>query len=283
MRVVPFAGEQRLRGGAGLVRLGRTVHQRGQLVRQQFFLFVDPAGVPGLHLLDLFERDKSQHPQALHHVGVVDVAPVLIKLERRGLLRVEPDGALSRFAHFLALAVEQQGNGHGIGVPAGFFTDQFCSAEHVAPLIVAAELHVAAVMLVEVPEVVRLHDHVVELQKAQPAFHALLVTFGPQHVVDREAGAHLAQQIDVFQVQQPVGVVDDDGLVRPEVDKPADLLEKAVAIVPDGFRREHRAHVGAAGRVADIAGAAAEQHHRLVAGQLQALHQAQGHKMAHVQ
>ena len=38
------------------------------------------------------------------------------------------------------------------------------------PLVVAAELHIAAVVLEEVIEVVGLHDHVVELQEAQAPF-----------------------------------------------------------------------------------------------------------------
>ena len=41
-----------------------------------------------------------------------------------------------------------------------------CGAtEHVGPLVVAAKLHVAAVVLEEVVEIVALHYHVVELWK----------------------------------------------------------------------------------------------------------------------
>ena len=46
-------------------------------------------------------------------------------------------------------------------------------ASPIAPLVVAAELHIAAVILEQMVEVVALHDHVVELQEAQTLFHVL--------------------------------------------------------------------------------------------------------------
>ena len=48
-------------------------------------------------------------------------------------------------------------------VLAEFSSDQLCTAEHVAPLVIAAELHVAAVSLEQLVEVVALHQHVVKL------------------------------------------------------------------------------------------------------------------------
>ena len=51
----------------------------------------------------------------------------------------------------------------------------------------------------------------------------------------------------------------------------------------NGLRRHHGAHIRAAGGVADIAGAAADQGDGPVAGHLKPLHQAQRHEMAHVE
>ena len=62
--------------------------------------------------------------------------------------------------------IEMQRNGHRTGVFAQLPADQFCSPQHVAPLVIAAELHVAAVFLVQHIEIIALHDHVVELQEA---------------------------------------------------------------------------------------------------------------------
>ena len=39
-----------------------------------------------------------------------------------------------------------------------------------------------------------------------------LIALGAQHVVDGEAGAHVAQQLDVVQIQQPVGVIQHQSL-----------------------------------------------------------------------
>ena len=170
-----------------------------------------------------------------------------------------------------------------MGVLAQLATDQLGAAQHVAPLVVAAELHVAAVVLEQVVEVVGLHGHVVELQEAQALLHALLEALGPQHVVDGEAGTDVPDEVHIVQVQQPVGVVDHLGLALAEVDEPGHLLLEAVAVVLDSLLGHHGAHVGAAGGVADHGGAAADQSNGLVAGHLQPFHQAQGHEVAHVE
>ena len=84
-----------------------------------------------------------------------------------------------------------------MSVLAQLSADQLRAAQHIAPLVIAAELHVAAVALVELIKIVALHDHVVELQKAQALLHPLLIALGPQHVVDREMGAHFPQKFNV--------------------------------------------------------------------------------------
>ena len=168
-------------------------------------------------------------------------------------------------------------------VLAQLAADQLGAAQHVAPLVVTAELHVAAVVLEQVVEVVGLHDHVVELQEAEALFHALLVALRAQHVVDREARADLAQQLDIVELHQPVRVVQHHRLAFAEFDEALHLLFEAVAVVLDGLDRHHRAHVRAARGVADHARAAADQCDRAVTRHLQALHQAQRHEMADVQ
>ena len=135
-------------------------------------------------------------------------------------------------------------------------------------------------MLEHVVEVVALHDHVVELQEGQALLHALLVALGAQHVVHGEAGTYLAQQLNVVQVQQPVGVVQHQRLALGEIDKLLHLLFKAGGIVSDIVLGQHLAHIGAAGGVTDHSSAAADQGDGLVACQLQALHQGQRQKMA---
>ena len=157
--------------------------------------------------------------------------------------------------------------------------DEFRAAEHVRPLIVAAELHVAVVVLEQVVEIVGLHNHVVEFKEAQALFHTLLVALGAEHIIDGEACADLAQKLDIVEVQQPVSVVDHDGLARPEFDEALHLTLEAFGVVVDILLGQHLAHVGAAGGVADHGRAAADERDRLVARHLQTLHKRQRHKM----
>ena len=67
------------------------------------------------------------------------------------------------FPHLLSLRIQKQGDGHSVCILAQLPADQFCTAQHVGPLVVAAELHIAAVFLVQLIEVIALHNHVVEL------------------------------------------------------------------------------------------------------------------------
>ena len=87
-----------------------------------------------------------------------------------------------------------------LGILAQLPADELGATQHIAPLVIAAELHVAAVVLEEVVEVVRLHDHVVELQEAEALLHPLLIALGPEHVVDGEAGAHVPQQLHIVEL-----------------------------------------------------------------------------------
>jgi hypothetical protein len=83
------------------------------------------------------------------------------------------------------------------------------AVDDVAPLIGAAHLQHAAGALVELDEVVGLQDHVVEFEERQ-----LLLAVEPhlhrveaQHAVDREMPADVAQEVDVVERIEPVGVV----------------------------------------------------------------------------
>ena len=167
-----------------------------------------------------------------------------------------------------------------MSVLAQLFADQLRAAQHVAPLIVPAKLHVAVVMLEQVVEIVALHDHVVELKEAESTLHALLVALGPQHIVDGKAGAHLPQQLHVIQAQQPVRVIQHQGLIRPELDELLHLPAEALRVMIDIRAGQHLTHVGASGGVADHGGAAADKSDGLVARLLQTLHQRQRHEMA---
>ena len=123
------------------------MYQLGQLESQDLLCLVQLAAFPVIHLVDLLQRQESQHPQAFQHICVAHVSPVLVELEGACLLRIQPYGAGLGFAHLLALGVQQKGDGHGVSVLAQLPADQLRAAQHVAPLVIAAELHIAAVAL----------------------------------------------------------------------------------------------------------------------------------------
>ena len=136
----------------------------GQFKRQPLLGLVQLCALQCLlHFLDLLNGDKGQKLHALDDIGVIHVPPVLEEIVRRGLFRIQPDCAGLGLAHLFALGVQKEGNGHGAGVLPQLLPDQLRAAQHIAPLVVAAELQVAAVPLVEAEEVVALHDHVVKL------------------------------------------------------------------------------------------------------------------------
>ena len=87
----------------------------------------------------------------------------------------------------------------------------------VAPLVRAAHLQEAVGAAGQLQEVVGLEDHVVELQEAQrllavePQAHAV----EGEHPVDREVGADVAQQRDVAEPVEPVGVVHEQRVGGP--------------------------------------------------------------------
>ena len=169
-----------------------------------------------------------------------------------------------------------------MGVLAELSSDQLGTCQHVGPLVIAAELEVAAVILEQFVEIICLHQHVIELKECESLFHPLLVAFRPQHVIYRKMRTHLAQELNIVEVEQPVSVVDHEGFAVREIDKAAHLLLKTVDIVLDRLLCEHLAKIRSAGRITDHACAAAEKGDRLVAGHLQPLHEAERHKVSYM-
>ena len=174
-----------------------AVNKRSKLVSKNFFLFVYAAVVPLFHFINGFKRKESEHTKAFHNIGISDIAPVLIKLERRRLFRIKPNSSLCSFTHLFTLAVKKQGYGHGVCIVAGLFANQFGSAKHIAPLVIAAKLHIAAIMSMKIIKIIGLHNHIVKLKKAKSLFHTLLIAFGTKHVVYGEAGSDISKKFNI--------------------------------------------------------------------------------------
>ena len=95
--------------------------------------------------------------------------------------------------------------------------------------------------------------------------------------------AHLAQEVNVIQVEQPIAVVRHNRFPLGKVDQAGHLLLETGDVVVDGLLGEHLAHVGLSGRVADHARAAAEQGDRHMPGLLHPGHHHDLDKVTHMQ
>ena len=167
-----------------------------------------------------------------------------------------------------------------MGILAELLADELGAAEHIRPLIVAAELHIAALVLEKIVEVVGLHYHIVELEEGKALLHALLIALGAEHIIDGEAGADLAQKVYVIQVKQPIGVVHHLRLAGSELDEFLHLTAEALRVVVDILAGEHLSHIAASAWVADHGRAAADKGDGLIARLLKSLHQGERHKMS---
>jgi len=144
-------------------------------------------------------------------------------------------------------------------------------------------------------EVVGLQHHVVELEEGerlvalQPQLHRIHA----QHAVDREMPADVAQQRDVEQPVEPVGVVHHDGIGRgrrrPRIEFRGERQElgehglDAGHVARDVRVGQQLARLVLARRIADLGRAAAHQHDRLVAGALQPAQHHDLHEAADMQ
>ena len=235
-----------------------------------------------LHFLDLLNGEEGKKLQALDNIAVAHVSPVLEELVGRGLFGVKPYSALFGLAHLLALGVCKEGDGHSVSVLCKLLSDKLCAAQHICPLVVAAELHIAAVLPEQHIEIVALHYHVVEFKEGKTSFHSLLVALECKHLVYREASAYLSENVNIVKVKEPVAVVYKNSLVLGKVDESCHLLLEALNIVVDGFGSHHFSHIGLARGVAYHCGAAADKHDRLVSCHLKSFHKAKRHKVTNV-
>ena len=125
---------------------------------------------------------------------------------------------------------------------------------------------------VQLHEVVGLQDHVVELEEGERlvALEPELHRIHGQHAVDREVPADVAQQRDIEQRVEPLGVVGHHrvGLAAAERQVVGEALLDARHVGLDHLGRQQLARFVLARGVAHLGRAAAHQGDRLVAGLL---------------
>ena len=184
MLAVTTADEDRLRCCLCLICLLLTMDELRKGMRESLLRLIEVCALPLRHLLDLLDRDEGKQLQALDDIGVIDVSPVLVELVRCGLICVEPYRTTCGLAHLLAFLVGQQGDGQRIGILALLLTDQLRTGQHVGPLIIATEFHIAAIVLIQTVEIIALHQHVGKLQEGQALLHTIGIAACTQHIID---------------------------------------------------------------------------------------------------
>lgn len=188
-------------------------------------------------------------------------------------IRIEPDGTAQGFAHLRAGGGGQQRRGEGVELRRSHPVAEIDAIDDVAPLVRTAHLEPASGALVKLDEIVGLQDHVVEFEEGQrlfalePHLHAV----ERQHAVHREVAADVAQEFEIVDAEQPVGIVDHQrvlGAVAVSQVVRKDRLD-ARYVGGDRFGRHQLPRLVLEGRVADHARAAAHQRNGSVSGRLQ--------------
>ena len=261
--------------------------QRGRLGRQHLFCLVDLGVAQSFERCDFGERQFGKEAHKAADIGVLGVAPELPVLVGRQPLGIEPDGALRGFAHLLARRGRHERRRQSKQCPPVAAPRQFDAAHDVAPLVGAAHLQLAFLAPAQLEEIVGLQDRVVEFEKAER-----LVAFEPQpdavlrqHAVDREMPADIAQERDVEQSIEPIGVVDHDRVARAvaELQEFGEDLADPGHVAGDLLVGQKLAGFVLPGGVADLRRAAAHQYDRLVAGLLEPAQQHDRHQVADMQ
>jgi hypothetical protein len=249
------------------------VSERRRLGCQHLLRLVDFAVFEALESADLVERQFGEEAQEPADIGVFGVAPKLPVIEGAQPLRIEPDRALRGLAHLGAGGGGDERRRQSEQAPAVGTACQIDPGDDIAPLVRAAHLQLAAEAPRQLQKIVGLQNEVVEFEKAErlvavePEAHAVL----RQHAVDREMAADIAQEWDVMQLVQPVGVVDHDRVAGAVAEMQVVGEDLADAGHVMGNRRivEQLAGLVLAGGIADTRGAASHQHDRLIAGLLE--------------
>ena len=259
------------------------MHKARQLIGQQFLRLVHVGGVAHVNRVDLLDGHTGEKLQAILHLTIVYVAPVLEELVRACFFGVQPDCSFFGLTHFFAFARCQKRERHAVHIAVITSAVQLHAADDIAPLVISAELHFAAVLPRQVQKIIALHQHIVEFQERDAFFHTCFDALGGEHLVDREMHADLPQKIHIVQAEKPVGIVRHDGLALGKIDEFAHLFFKFVRVVLDLFLGEHFAHVCFACGVTHHRGTSAQQDNGAMPRLLHVAHDDKLHEMAHVQ
>ena len=143
----------------------------------------------------------------------------------------------------------------------------------VAPLVAGADLQQAAILLVQMHEVIGLQQHVTELGIANAGIvsrQAALDRILGHHHADGKMFADVAQKIEIAATAHPIVVVHQHGRMGlvVEVEHPPHLLFEPGHVGPQDVDRKQVAFFALAAGISDHAGGPADQGDGAMAGTL---------------
>ena len=259
----------------GHLIVGATVNEAG-------YFFAEPllqhatTGVGTMFLdetLYLVVRQRGEYLDVAFGLLVTYIEPELIELVRTGALAVEPYIALLGLAELLTISLGDKGAGEGEGFSLGAegTADEFGAGGDITPLVASTHLQAAALLLIEMKEVVALQQLIGELSERHTVLgltvETALDTVLSHHIVHGDALAYLTGKVEEGEVLHPVVVVHEFGSIGSitlEVEEMAELLLDALYIVAQCLLGEEVALLALAGGVANHTGGTAHEGKGLV-------------------
>ena len=240
-------------------------------------------------------RDKPIYLLSLQRGEDLDIAlriiityvePELIELIRRGIFAVEPDITALGLSELAAVGFGDEGASQRKSIATAHLLDEFSTRCDIAPLVGAAHLEFAVLVLVQIYIVVALEQLIGELGEGHTlrelAIEAFLHGVFRHHVVDRDQFAHVAGEIEEGIILHPIVVVDQFrrvGCIGMEVEETLQLALDALLVVAEGGFVEQVTLCRLAAGVANHTRCAADEGDRLMPTALQ---MAQHHDAAQV-
>ena len=138
-------------------------------------------------------------------------------------------------------------------------------------------------MFEQMPEVIALHNHIVEFEEGHAFFQTFFEAFSSKHTVYGEVNANFTEQLDIVQIHQPVSIIYHNCLIFGEIDETAHLLFETSNVMSDEFRSQHFTHIVFTTGVAYHTGTATQQADGTVTSFLHVAHQHQSDEVTNVQ
>ena len=273
----PALLERRLGRSGCPLRLALAVCEAGGFIGQAHLGLVGVRSAQTFESADFGERKLGEEAEETADVCIGGVAPELPVVIRAAHLGVEPHRAARCLAHLLPVRRGDERRGEAVerrqrAARPVEAARQLDAIHDVAPLVRAPHLQDTSLATRQLSEVVRLQDHVVELEETeglfalQPEAHRI----EGQHPVDREVPTDGAQELDVPEFAEPVLIVNHDRICRPvaEGEKPLEDAPDAGGVRGDRRIVQQPSGFVLARGIADAGRAAADQHDRPMAGPL---------------